>query len=60
VRSVSNRDKCKRCFEADDVAEQNKKNGGSKSFARKLRYGDDWGEDDGEESSGNKTHVSGD
>jgi len=57
VRSVTNRDKCKRCFDADDVAEQNKKNGGSATFARKLRYGDDWGT---EESSANASQGSGD
>lgn len=50
VRSVSNRDKCSRCFAADDVAEQNKENGGSTTFARKLRYGESWGDED---SSGN-------
>lgn len=51
IADVANRDKCKRCFEADDVAERNKENGGSVSFARRMRYGDDWGEDDGEEQS---------
>ena len=57
IRSVSNRDKCSRCFDADDVAEQNKKNGGSASFARKLRYGDDWGD---ESSSANASQGKGD
>jgi hypothetical protein len=43
--SVRNRDKCKRCFNADDVADQNETNGGSSSFARRMRYGDDWGQE---------------
>jgi len=57
TRLVVNRDKCSRCFDADDVAEQNKKNGGSASFARKLRYGDDWGD---ESSSANASQGKGD
>jgi len=56
LSSVENRGKCRRCYDADDVAEQNKANGGSKTFARMIRYGDDWG---GENSSGNKTHGKG-
>jgi hypothetical protein len=43
VRNVSNRDKCSRCFDADDVADQNATNGGSKTFARVAKFGDDWG-----------------
>lgn len=50
LSSVTNRGKCRRCYDADEVAEQNKANGGSATFARKLRYGDDWGT---EESSAN-------
>ena len=46
IGNVANRDKCRRCFDADDVAEQNKSNGGSKTFARKMRFGDDWGNSD--------------
>lgn len=44
VDTVSHRAKCKRCFESDDVADQNQSNAGSKTFARKMVYGDDWGE----------------
>jgi hypothetical protein len=54
IGSVANRGKCRRCFESGDVAEQNKANGGSKTVARMLRYGDDWGD---ETSSGNETHT---
>lgn len=57
--SVDNRDKCRRCFDADDVADQNKKNGGSTTFARKVRSGE-WGGSDGESSSANGSHTSGD
>jgi hypothetical protein len=57
VGFVSNRDKCSRCFDAGGVAEQNKKNGGSASFARKLRYGEDWGD---ESSSANASQGKGD
>lgn len=46
VRSVINRDKCRRCFARDEVAKQNKANGGSTSFARKIRSGDWNGADD--------------
>lgn len=46
VRSLSNRDKCRRCFDDDEVAKQNKKNGGSKTFARVAKFGDDWGSDE--------------
>ena len=56
IGNVENRDKCKRCFDADDVADQNAKNGGSVSFARKMRFGEDWGE----ESSANRSQTSGD
>lgn len=57
TRSVENRDTCRRCFNTEEVKEQNKANGGSVSFARKLRYGDDWGS---EESSAKASHTSGD
>jgi hypothetical protein len=43
IGHVAGRDKCRRCFDEDDVAEQNKANGGSKTFARRMRFGDDWG-----------------
>lgn len=43
VRNVSTRDKCRRCFDAEEVANQNKANGGSKTFARIARHGSDWG-----------------
>ena len=59
IGNVANRDKCSRCFNADDVADQNAKNGASVSFARKIRFGDDWGEDGGEDSSVNASHTSG-
>lgn len=45
IQSVRGRDKCRRCFAADEVADQNQTNGGSSSFARRLRYGDDWGDE---------------
>lgn len=57
TRAVANRDKCSRCFDSDAVAEQNKKNGGSATFARKLRFGESWGDED---SSANPSHTSGD
>lgn len=43
VTAVANRDTCTRCFDEDAVKEQNAANGASPSFARKMRYGDDWG-----------------
>lgn len=56
LSSVENRGKCRRCYDADDVADQNKANGGSKTFARMIRYGDDWGD---ESSSGKQTNTKG-
>jgi len=46
VDTVSNRGKCSRCFEPDEVADKNAANGGSTSPARRLRYGGDWGTDE--------------
>lgn len=57
VGSVSNRDKCRRCFNREEVADQNKENGGSKSFARAIRNGD---VDPAEVTSGNASHSAGD
>ncbi len=45
IRDVIFRDKCKRCFDADGVKQQNKANGGSKTWVRKLMY-DDWGSEE--------------
>lgn len=53
---VENRGRCRRCYDREEVKEQNSKNGASKSFARKMRYGDDWGEDTGTD----KANTSGD
>lgn len=56
ISKLNNRGRCRRCYDRDEVADQNKKNGASKSFARQIRYGDDWGEG----STGDKANTSGD
>lgn len=61
VRSCENRDACDRCAEEDRISKTNQSNGGSKSWARRMRYGDDWGDgSDGETSSANASQASGD
>lgn len=58
VDSCVNRDPCGRCerkMEADteDGHEEAQENGGAVSWARKMRFGDDWGSAGDESSSGN-------
>lgn len=45
VRSATNHGKCKRCFESDELSEQNAKNGASSTIGRRLTHGDDWGDE---------------
>lgn len=53
IRQVNNRDKCKRCANGTETS------GGGVTFARRMRYGDDWGKGS-EETSANKPQTSGD
>lgn len=56
VEAVAFRGECRKCHTPDDVAEQNQQNGGSKTPARRLRWGESWGENQSDTAS----HTSGD
>ena len=47
VYTVSNRRTCDNCDSSEEeIAERNRKGAGNKSWARRMRFGDDWGDDD--------------
>lgn len=44
VSTINGRDPCSRCFADDEtISERNKTGAGKRSWARRQRYGDDWG-----------------
>jgi hypothetical protein len=46
VYAVKNRTECTNCGASEgEIAERNKKGAGKKSWARRMRFGDDWGSD---------------
>lgn len=63
VRSVTscvNRDACARCGDEETISDKAEANGGKVSWARKMRYGDDWGSSGNESSSDNRSQSAGD